>query len=260
MAQGIHGIPARPHVREVGYIRVAGERGWPAGAHREYHEMVVILEGQYHVRLRDGARTLQAGEIVCYPPGTWHAPDNPPGSAQAICWVQWTEPEGFSAGPYPPTGRDAWQRVTAIATRMRAFWPPASPAEQTLLDSYLYALLFEYRALGREEGGSDIVARAREYILAHMAERITVADLAQFARMGVSQFAHQFAARTGQSPMAYARAMRIAAAKPLLLNTPLPLPVIARRVGFAHPTHFARVFRAVVGVAPRAYRARGSVA
>jgi len=250
-------IAGLPHLREVGYMRVIREKKWDTGAHKDYHEMVIVLEGEYLVNLLDGTQTLNTGDVIYYPPNTWHAPVNYMGAAQAICWIQWTENEPLFQEPYHQLGHDTRLRVTGIATRMLAFWPPSAPAEQLLLDAYLYALLFEYKVLEHEEGGNQIVALTRMYILNNMADTITVSDLAKYARMSLSQYAHQFTAQTGISPMAYARNMRINAAKPLLLNTMLSIPVIAKRSGFAHPTHFSRVFRQLVGVSPRHYRAHG---
>ena len=81
-------------------------------------------------------------------------------------------------------------------------------------------------------------------------------ELMRDAGLGRTAFWSAFRAATGQAPREYLEARRIEAAQQLLLSSDRPIAAVAEAVGFADPYHFSRVFRRVVGVAPRGYRQR----
>lgn len=59
-----------------------------------------------------------------------------------------------------------------------------------------------------------------------------------------------------QTPGQRQRERRIARARELLTTTPTPVTEISRRVGYASLGTFSRVFHAVTGESPTAFRAR----
>ena len=93
----------------------------------------------------------------------------------------------------------------------------------------------------------------QRYIHAHLAERITVAELAEEAGMSVSALAHRYRTVTGETPMATVKRARIDLAKGLLAKG-YRLKEIAWQVGFTDEFHLSRTFKQVAGVSPRAYR------
>lgn len=96
--------------------------------------------------------------------------------------------------------------------------------------------------------------RAIEFIEAHYAEDLTLAEIAQAASASPSHFAHGFKQSTGFSPHQYLTHRRIERAKQLLAETDLPLVEIALTVGFPNQSHFATVFRKLCNATPRQYR------
>ena len=67
-------------------------------------------------------------------------------------------------------------------------------------------------------------------------------------------FCKMFKKITGINFTDYVSRMRVENAKNLLLNPNLRVSEIAYEVGFQSLTHFNRVFRALVGKAPSAFR------
>ena len=59
---------------------------------------------------------------------------------------------------------------------------------------------------------------------------------------------------TGMSPLQFVKRERIARAQQLVRETSRSLIEIALEVGYRSPSHFARVFRRVVGVTPTEFR------
>ncbi|WP_442890659.1 helix-turn-helix domain-containing protein [Congregicoccus parvus] len=80
-------------------------------------------------------------------------------------------------------------------------------------------------------------------------------ELATGAGLSVAHYSELFRQRTGFSPIDYLIRLRVRRACALLDGTASSVSEIARRVGYEDPYYFARVFRRVMGMSPRAYRA-----
>jgi AraC family transcriptional activator of mtrCDE len=83
----------------------------------------------------------------------------------------------------------------------------------------------------------------------------SVESLAAMAYMSRSVFARRFRDGFGKPPLAYLREIRLRkAAKMLRTSPPLPIPVVAKRSGFASRSQFSRVFRQRFGCSPSDFR------
>jgi AraC family transcriptional regulator, arabinose operon regulatory protein len=81
-----------------------------------------------------------------------------------------------------------------------------------------------------------------------------LATMAQVAHLSISQFRRLFHLVTGLSPNAYLVQERVARARKLLVESDLPLAVIADTLGYRDIYYFNRQFRQVAGTPPGAYR------
>jgi AraC-like DNA-binding protein len=108
----------------------------------------------------------------------------------------------------------------------------------------------------RSRGGLPprALRRVREYIEAHLDERISIDSLAGIADLSMFHFARAFKQSEGVTPHDYLVQRRIKRAMELLAGTDLPLSEIALAVGFTDQSHCARRFREYVGICPRDYR------
>jgi AraC-like DNA-binding protein len=97
---------------------------------------------------------------------------------------------------------------------------------------------------------------ARDLIDRDYARPITIAELARLTAESRFQFIRAFRRAYGVTPGQHLRARRIERARELLTTTPVPVTEISRRVGYHSLGTFSRVFRAVVGESPVAYRRR----
>jgi len=125
-----------------------------------------------------------------------------------------------------------------------------------------YALLgrIEHRLTMDREGSPshriETIERVQRYVLDHLEERITVADLASVAHVSSRQLTRLCRAAWGVSPMRYVIGQRLARACSLLTETALPVGRVAEASGFSDPYHFSRLFRQHMGEPPREYRRR----
>lgn len=99
------------------------------------------------------------------------------------------------------------------------------------------------------------IDRAIHHMHTHVAEKLTVAALADLAAMSLSHFARVFKLETGRPPLEYLLELRLEKARQLLRCEDLPVTEIALRCGFATSSHFAATFRRRLGTTPRDYRA-----
>ncbi|MFC5996456.1 helix-turn-helix domain-containing protein [Pseudonocardia hispaniensis] len=115
--------------------------------------------------------------------------------------------------------------------------------------------------LFRERGGSDGLTfqqerAVRDYIQDHLAENISLNDLAASVSLSRYHFARRFRASAGTTPHAFLLRQRIDRAQTLLSRTNMSLLEIAAACGFADQSHMTRAFRKHVGATPGEYRRR----
>lgn len=97
--------------------------------------------------------------------------------------------------------------------------------------------------------------RVLVYITEHLAQPITLRDLAAVAHMDPYHFLRAFRQTTGVTPHQDILARRLARAPALLEDPTLSITEVASRVGFQTPSHFTVLFRRWTGMTPTAYRA-----
>lgn len=89
----------------------------------------------------------------------------------------------------------------------------------------------------------------------HIADPLEPAQLARLCGISVRHLHRLFANILNKSLGRFYTDMRVSKAKELLSQTPLPIIEVALATGFANISHFTRVFRAISGRTPAAFRA-----
>jgi transcriptional regulator GlxA family with amidase domain len=98
------------------------------------------------------------------------------------------------------------------------------------------------------------VPRLDQWIQAHLANKIEVAQLAELCHLSSSQFQTLFQHKMGLSPYQYVIRKRLDAATWLLQNTHTPIADIALEVGFADQSALTKAFRLYRGITPALIR------
>jgi AraC family transcriptional regulator len=96
--------------------------------------------------------------------------------------------------------------------------------------------------------------RVLAYVEEHLAEDITVADLANVACLSIFHFTRAFAAATGVPPHRYVSRRRLETAKAMIATGRASLSEIAFECRFSSESSFTRAFRRATGVTPAKYR------
>jgi AraC family transcriptional regulator len=92
------------------------------------------------------------------------------------------------------------------------------------------------------------------YIEDHLAEDLSLSDLAAVVHLSPYHFARLFKESVGFPPHQYVIQRRVERAKLLLSTTNWSLTTIAHMVGFAHESHLALHFKRLTGLTPKHYR------
>jgi AraC family transcriptional regulator len=100
------------------------------------------------------------------------------------------------------------------------------------------------------------VRKVTEYMKTHLSERVRVSDLARQVGLSTSSFSRAFKVSMSTSPHKWQLSERILTAQIMLREGPGSLAEVALATGFAEQSHFARVFKEMVGVTPGAWQRR----
>ena len=93
-----------------------------------------------------------------------------------------------------------------------------------------------------------------EYIDAHLGDNLELETLAKVVGLNLFHFAKAFKQSTGETPHQCVLHKRIERAREFLRDRGLSVLEASARTGFVDQSHFSKVFRRIVGVAPSDYR------
>lgn len=106
-----------------------------------------------------------------------------------------------------------------------------------------------------EAGGEErLLAEAMSFLRARLDEGVDVAAAARHCGVSREHLSRCFARLVGEGPATWLRRQRLAQAERLLQAGDLPVSEVARRCGYASPSHFAQAFRRSSGRTPRGFR------
>lgn len=121
------------------------------------------------------------------------------------------------------------------------------------LETFQSNLLAQVRE-ARENESARPIRLAKQYVLQHFAEPITLEEVCEYVGFSVSYFSVFFKKETGEGFAKYLTRIRIDEAKNLLQETDLSVGEIGKKVGYSDRKHFTSTFRKTVGLNPAEYR------
>lgn len=100
------------------------------------------------------------------------------------------------------------------------------------------------------------ITRVVNHIQSHIADTLSVDELASIACITKNYFIQLFTHTMGMSPVRYINRKKIERAQLMLLTEQVPVKEVAYRLGFSDHSYFIRLFRQTVGISPQEYRRR----
>jgi AraC-like DNA-binding protein len=226
--------------------------GWRmhAHAHAEFDELVLVLQGRLRTTLVS-SHTLGPGTAIIHPRARPHDHELIDGKPVTILYCSFTGCPELTAAQLVIDDRDG--RIEAALRWITDLGQEGTLAGQSAAHSLLGACLHEF-LVPREDVDSTLVRRAREHARAHLAQAVTLADLARASGFSRAYFSRRFRAATGKPPMRWLRDLRLATGRHLLATTSLTVEAVALQVGFSDRFQFARMMRQRSGRPPSGWR------
>jgi transcriptional regulator GlxA family with amidase domain len=100
----------------------------------------------------------------------------------------------------------------------------------------------------------DTLGEVIGWMQRHLAEPVTIRQLAERAHLSERTFARRFVQETGTTPLRWLTGQRILLAQELLEETDASIDLIADRAGFGNAVTLRHHFRLWRGTTPQAYR------
>lgn len=251
----------------AGFERHTEEPGdGPWFRHRAHDVIACATRAPVGLVLPSRRVSLKPGQVAVIPAGRRYRVDPVDSAAPEPFWVHVVSsvdlrPLAFRPVAVPLAGRSVLRRLMAAA-------PGRSLFDFELEDKLrvLDWLLELRRTIGGLSGRGRpaapsidaAVARVQRHVQEHLAERLTLTELARLAGLNPFTLCRRFKAEHGLPPLAYHRRLKTQEAVRLLRETALPVKAIAFRLGYAGLHHFGRSLRELTGQSPRGVR-RGAL-
>ena len=100
----------------------------------------------------------------------------------------------------------------------------------------------------------DGVIQSIEYMRENINKVVTLEHLASIAGLSISHYCAVFKQKTMQTPLQLHTSMKIQRACQLLQNKNQTIKSVSYTLGFFDQYHFSKVFKQIMGMAPRDFR------
>ena len=241
-------------------------------------ELVFVKRGAGLVQVGAVSYPAHGGDIFIFAPGTLHGLRQTQGQrmeyeniifelellggAEDLCAEKYLLPLQSGRLPLPVrlTSNDLCYLQAAACLREledanRAKLPGYELQVKGALLRFLALLLAQGKPLPpAETADTRRLKTVLQWLSAHYAEPLRVADAAGVCSCSASHFMRWFRQMTGQSFVAFLNEYRLNAAAEALQTTDETVLTIASRCGFENLSYFNRAFKAHFGMTPREYR------
>lgn len=244
-------------------------------------ELVFVKRGAGLIQMGTVTYPTRTGDIFVFSPGTLHALRQAPGSsmeyeniifdlellggAEDLCAEKYLLP--LQSGRLTLTGRLStndlcYPKAAACLREVEDANRSKLPGYELIVKGELLHFLALLIAQGRQHLSAETAETADtqrlkallQWLSAHSAEDLHIADAAQVCSFSSSHFMRWFRQMTGQSFVAYLNDYRLNMAAEALHTTDDTVLSIASRCGFENLSYFNRAFKAHFQMTPREYR------
>lgn len=239
--------------------------------YHEFDKVVVFLSGQVTYTVEGRAYFLSPGDLLLVPHHHIHQPDI--GGATYERYILWLTPDFLEEMGMADCfhrarseghllirpGEGQRRRLLELLTRLEEAIADRDFGHQLLSRTYCLQFLIALNRAGREDrteepwetyASDPKIEEIMAHINTHLADPLTVTDLAQRFYLSASWLMHRFKEVTGCSVHQYVLQKRLIHAA-TLIREGVPVMKAARRSGFSDYSTFLRAFRSAYGTAPR---------
>lgn len=243
-------------------------------------ELVFVKKGMGTVQVGLESMTAMAGDIFVFAPGVLHGLGQIPGETMEyeniffevdllggsgdLCYRRYLLPlqSGRLSLPHRLTqGRPCYCAVLECLRRLETVNRDRVLGYELQIKGLLLCLLSALVAQSdglppSENADTRRLKTVLQYVTAHFADNLPVAEVAAVCQCSPSHFMRWFKQMTGQRFTEYLNIYRLNAAAEALRTTDDTVLTVAERCGFKNLSYFNRAFKASFGLTPREYRLR----
>lgn len=243
-------------------------------------EIIIPLEGEYVVTVRDTTYRLEPGDIFLIPSGELHSLEAPSAGSRFIFLFE-LDPLGrledfsyirpFLSKPVHITAETCpaiYEKEIALMMQTAAYYWGDSPVKQMHIYSCLlrfyacYADHYSSQGFSLTQAFPDCTLKNAsrqlnpllQYLEQHYAEKTTLEDAAGIVHLSKFYFTRIFKQYTGQTFYDYLNMLRIQASETLLKDTDASIKHVAAACGYPGISTFNRTFRKFKGCSPSEFR------
>lgn len=227
--------------------------------------VIACVDGVGWCETESGRFPVQKGQVMVLPPGSPHSYGADGLHPWTLWWFHVAGPavdRFFAASGLTPENpvrrpRDLYPVVALMSEVLT--WMERDSTTTSLnaaAGAAWHALTLLASDRSRETDSKDVIEHTTEYLRNHLADHVSIRELASLASLSPSRFSALFKRQIGYSVVQYHTLLRMARARELLDTTSRPVATIAAEVGYVDSFYFARQFKKVHGMTARQYRAQ----
>lgn len=248
-----------------------------------FWELVSVEKGTLTTQIGEDSYEVSAGQVILYPPEIPHLFQRIHDDGCRIGIISFVSPTGQEAYLKLLTGRvytlhaeerhllqqlfqegsEVFRDYESDCPQVGMYAPEDTPQirlfKLKLRMETLLTALSEYGAArpavpaNRKNRDAESLHSAEAFMKTHLAEHLTVEQIAENCGMSGSMLKRLFQEQVGQGVMTHFNDLRMAEAMRLIRTSTLNLAEISERLGFSSQFYFSRAFRKHVGVSPSEY-------
>ncbi|GLI05358.1 hypothetical protein YDYSG_13880 [Paenibacillus tyrfis] len=234
-----------------------------------YSKIYYICEGEGRMTVGGQELFPLPGQLVFAPAGlvqSFSVID--PAQTYTMYWchftsdLNWTGLFSLFKLPYCLTAQEPSEAIALFERLADEHNAKKGPARSIRIEAALLGVIACYleQAVLRQKEQAGLSFRhsklgeVLDYIDAHLAEEITIAELADIVHHHPNYFVRFFKRQLGTTPMTYIYERRLEKAKQLIGSTDMTIGEVAQATGFHDLFHLSKNFKKSVGIAPTEYR------
>lgn len=236
---------------------------WSEGRVLPEYCLAWCLEGSGELETLEGRRRIEPGEAFFYRAGEWHRHRPDAGTGWVICWIHCNGAMAHRCENDRAFLLECGKPVIAAPELFQAQFMRLlesvheNPGCNSLEFSYQVVGLFSHfisdmrvHRPGPALSSSDSVRKARDYIMNHTHDSISVADVAAHVGCNRRTLEIQFRKFAGHTVLAEIQRCRTDRARALLVETDLPIKQVVHLSGFQSREQMRLWFQQWLGMTP----------
>lgn len=232
----------------------------------DYNKFYLIQEGEGWLKIGDTEFSPTAGQWFMMPQGIKQSYSLTDGPRYTKYWCHFTATIGqsnlFDILPMPyfietanhPMAKQLFEDLLECQFSKDLTAPLLMKAAILKLIAYYIEHATANLTQMKNLPASETLLKAIEYIDLHYKRNISVSELAEQVHLHPNYFSRVFKQHFGSSPIQYINRKKIEEAKWLLMSTSLSLSQISHQIGLSDGSYFSKLFKALTGFSPMAYR------